>query len=62
MKLYQCENKACALGDASSPGHFTGGITKEQVKMLTGNPEPDEHGAGVCPNCAKPGVEVKKES
>lgn len=62
MKLYRCENKACDLGGVDNPGHFTGGITKEQVTMLTGNLEPDKHGEGICPNCAKPGVDAKKES
>jgi hypothetical protein len=56
---YVCENPACSLGAVGEPGHFTAGITKEQVTLLTGNPEPDDHGDGVCPNCAKPG---KKES
>jgi hypothetical protein len=57
-KLYQCTNPACSLGTVGAPGHFTGGITKEQVTILTGNPEPKEHGEGVCPNCAQPGKEV----
>lgn len=59
-KLYQCRNKSCSLGDAHNPGHFTGGISKEQVTALTGDPEPekDQYGQGVCPVCATPGTEV----
>jgi hypothetical protein len=38
-------------------GRFTGGATKEQVTMLTGNPEP-EYGEGVCPACGVLGVET----
>jgi hypothetical protein len=57
-KTYQCENPACSLGAVGEPGHFTGGITKEQVTLLTGNPDPDDHGKGVCPNCGKPGEET----
>ncbi len=60
--LYECTNPACSLGTVGNPGRFTGGITKEQVTLLTGKPaehlEPGEHGNGVCPNCAKPGKEV----
>ena len=57
-KTYECANPACSLGTVGNPGRFTGGITKEQATLLTGNPEP-EHGAGVCPNCGKPGKEAK---
>jgi hypothetical protein len=53
MKVYTCENAICSLGTPGNPGHFTGGITKEQALMLTGNPEA-EYGKGVCPNCGKP--------
>jgi hypothetical protein len=53
---YFCENPACSLGAVGSPGRFTGGITPEQVRLLTGNPEPEDHGEGVCPNCGKPGT------
>ena len=56
--VYQCENPACSLGAVGLPGHFTGGATKAQVTMLTGNPEPRDHGNGVCPNCGKPGKET----
>jgi hypothetical protein len=57
-KTYQCDNPACSLGAVGEPGHFTGGITKDQVTLLTGNPEPEHHGKGVCPNCGKPGEET----
>lgn len=56
--VYQCENPACSLGAVGVPGHFTGGATKAQVTMLTGDPEPDVHGKGVCPNCGKQGKEA----
>ena len=56
-KLYECRNSACSLGSMKDPGRFTGGITKEQATMLSGDPDP-EHGKGVCPNCGKPGKEV----
>ncbi len=47
------------------PGHFTGGITAEQVNLLTGQPaetlEKDkDFGQGVCPNCGKPGKPAKE--
>jgi len=54
-KTYLCKNKACTLGTPQQPGRFTGGITKEQATMLSGDPDPD-HGPGVCPNCGKKGV------
>lgn len=57
-KRYECRNPACTLGTVGNPGRFSGGITKEQATMLTGNPEPDDHGNGVCPNCGKPGKEI----
>lgn len=59
-KTYLCMNKSCSLGSAGKswqPGRFTGGITKEQVTLLTGDPEPKDHGQGVCPNCGEPGKE-----
>lgn len=56
-KTYVCENPACSLGAVGEPGRFTGGITKQQASLLTGNPDPD-HGQGVCPNCGKPGKET----
>ncbi len=57
-QMFECKNPACSLGTAGQPGRFSGGITKEQATMLTGNPE-GEHGQGVCPNCGKPGTEKK---
>lgn len=56
-KVYRCENPACSLGAVGQPGLFTGGATKEFVTTLTGDPEPEHYGKGVCPNCAKPGKE-----
>ena len=53
---YRCENDACSLGSRVQPGVFTGGATKEQITMLTGDPEPEQFGDGVCPNCGQPGV------
>lgn len=62
-KLYECTNPACSLGTVGAPGHFTGGITADQVTVLTGKPadhlDKSEHGDGVCPNCGKPGKPVK---
>ena len=63
MKLYECTNKACSLGTVGSPGRFSGGITAEQVTLLTGKPpehlkKGEDYGPGVCPNCAQPGKEV----
>jgi hypothetical protein len=55
-KTYTCTNAACTLGSRETPGRFTGGITKEQATMLTGDPDAD-HGKGVCPNCGQPGKE-----
>jgi hypothetical protein len=54
---YRCENPACSLGAVGHPGLFTGGATKEFVTLLTGDPDPRDHGPGVCPNCGKPGKE-----
>lgn len=58
--VYRCDNPVCSLGTVGAPGHFTGGITPDQVNVLTGKPvehlEPHEHGEGVCPNCGKPGT------
>ena len=59
MKRYLCKNKACSLGTAGNPGRFTGGISKEQATMLTGNPGPHDYGKGVCPNCGQPAEEEK---
>lgn len=58
--VYECSNPACTLGTVGQPGRFTGGITPEQKSILTGDPEPDVHGDGVCPNCGKPGTREKK--
>ena len=58
-KVYECSNTACSLGTLVSPGTFTGGADKERITMLTGNPEPEFFGEGVCPNCGQPGKEVK---
>lgn len=58
VKVYQCENRACSLGTVGMPGHFTGGATKAQITILTGNPEPKDHGPGVCPNCGQKGKEA----
>ncbi len=55
-KTYRCENDRCSLGGVHNPGLFTGGATKEQVLMITGNPDA-EYGKGVCPNCGQPGKE-----
>ena len=57
-KTYQCTNPACSLGAVGEPGHFQGGASKDQIRLLTGDPDPDNHGAGVCPNCGKPGKEA----
>lgn len=59
-KEYTCENPACSLGAVGEPGRFSGGATKEQITLLTGNPDPDKHGDGVCPNCGKPGKAGKE--
>ena len=58
LKEYECTNEACTLGDPYNPGRFSGGITKEQVTMRTGNPEPKDYGNGFCPNCGEKGKEV----
>ena len=57
-KTYQCENPACSLGAVGQPGLFTGGATKEQVTLLTGDPTRRTTELGVCPNCGKPGKET----
>lgn len=62
MKLYRCENPACTLGTVANPGRFTGGITSEQVNVLTGRPveslkKGEDYGDGFCPNCGQQGVE-----
>lgn len=62
MKIYTCENGACTLGTVGNPGRFTGGITADQVTVLTGKPADSlekgvDYGDGICPNCGQPGVE-----
>jgi hypothetical protein len=66
MKLYECRNKACSLGTAGAPGHFTGGIMAGQVQLLTGDPlevieEKGEYGDGYCPNCGHKGTALKEK-
>lgn len=56
-KVYECTNKACTLGTPGQPGRFTGGATKDMIMMLTGDPDPEHHGAGVCPNCGQKATE-----
>ena len=61
-KTYLCANAACSLGTVGNPGRFSGGITKEQLNVLTGKPVDDmksgeDHGAGFCPNCGHKGTE-----
>jgi hypothetical protein len=58
-KTYECQNPACSLGAVGHPGRFTGGATKQFVAQLTGDPDPKNHGPGVCPNCGQPGKEAK---
>lgn len=57
--VYECRNKACALGSMRSPGRFTGGITAEQATNLSGDPAAP-HGAGVCPNCGVKGAATRE--
>ena len=38
LTLYECTNDTCTLGTLGNPGHFTGGMTAEQVNLLTGRP------------------------
>lgn len=60
---YECTNARCALGTPGNPGRFTGGITAEQLHVLTGRPleqiDDAEHGDGVCPNCGQKGRRAK---
>src|SRR6185369_4474177 len=37
-KVYYCVNQACVLGSRKGYGRFTGGITAEQLNVLTGDP------------------------
>lgn len=53
MKVYECENSSCLLGSRKQPGLFTGGASKELITTLTGDPEPEHHGEGVCPSCGE---------
>jgi len=53
MKVYECESTSCTLGTRKTPGKFTGGATKEQITVLTGDPEPEHYGEGVCPSCGE---------
>ena len=62
-KKYECHNPACVLGTVGQPGRFTGGITKEQVNLLTGAPadaleKGKDYGDGICPNCGTKGEEI----
>jgi len=62
-KIYECENPACSLGVVGAPGRFSGGISKEQVNLLTGAPvdalqSGKDFGPGICPNCGKEGKEI----
>lgn len=61
---YLCENPACVLGVPGQPGRFSGGITSEQLHLLTGRPadelvEGEDYGDGFCPNCGHAGKEEK---
>lgn len=63
-KKYECSNPGCSLGVVGSPGRFAGGITAEQVNILTGKPvdslkEGSDFGEGFCPNCGTKGKEAK---
>lgn len=63
-KLYQCPNtSSCPLGSRKDKGLFSGGISKEQVVLLTGDPDPptESYGQGVCPNCGTRGTEVEPQ-
>lgn len=57
-RTFLCTNQACALGSKFDQGRFTGGITKEQAVMLSGDPDA-QHGRGICPNCGEQGKEEK---
>ena len=62
-KKYECNNPACVLGTPGAPGRFSGGITAEQVNLLTGKPvdaltKDVDYGAGFCPNCGAKGEEI----
>lgn len=63
--IYECTNVgACTLGTRDEPGRFTGGISAEQVALVTGKPldhlvEDDDYGDGFCPNCGRKGRPLK---
>lgn len=61
MQVYECRNTGCTLGTPGNPGRFSGGASKEQITLLTGDPEPEKFGEGVCPNCGKDGRAVGTE-
>jgi hypothetical protein len=62
-QVYNCVNPACVQGSRKDPGRFTGGITADQVNVLTGEPvenlvEGEHYGEGFCPTCGEKGVPV----
>lgn len=64
--VYECHNEACSSGSRVDPGRFTGGITKEQVNLLTGDPvenmvEGRDYGEGFCPTCGQKGKATDEE-
>jgi hypothetical protein len=61
MNVYECSTTGCTLGSRATKGRFTGGATKEQITNLTGDPEPEHFGEGVCPNCGEPGELLDEE-
>jgi len=59
---YICQNGHCLLGSRLDQGRFTGGISAQQVSLLTGDSVPvveehGEYGEGYCPNCGEHGKE-----
>lgn len=58
MLVYECRTQGCSLGSLKSPGRFSGGATKEQITALTGDPDPEHYGDGVCANCGEVGKEI----
>ena len=61
-KMYLCSNPACPLGSVGNAGRFSGGVTKEQVHLMTGRPvdelkSGEDFGPGFCPNCGAKGEE-----
>lgn len=62
MKVYECHNESCTLGNRFQRGRFTGGASKELILTLTGNPDPEKSGEGVCPACGEEGVEYTAEA